>query len=56
MFANAYPKTSEPYLSLRKAMDMLATAKDKADDLFWKENPQSKRTHIYHGHKPADND
>ncbi|HPL62965.1 MAG TPA: hypothetical protein PK587_04275 [Syntrophales bacterium] len=51
-FANAYPRNSEPYVSLKKSIACLATARNKADNLFFKENPNSKLTHVYYGQPP----
>ena len=44
IFGNAYGKTKEPCLSLKKAVSDLLKAKDKADDLFCGENPAPDRS------------
>ncbi len=38
-FGNAYGKTKEPCLSLKKAADILLTAKAAADNIFCAANP-----------------
>lgn len=39
VFGKAYGKTKEPSISMKKAAADLLTAKDKADDLWCRENP-----------------
>lgn len=49
MFLNSYPKNNEISKLLIQAKQSLLAAKDKADDLFCGEYPNSEEDHVYFG-------
>lgn len=54
MFLNSYPKNNEISRILKEAKKTLLAAKDKADDLFYGEYPETKEDHVYFGKRNSE--